>query len=263
MKMENNLQVRNTDGILTIDSREIAEMVGKRHAHLLRDIEGYIQILSNPNLVSTDFFIESIYQDNYNRTHKCYLLTKKGCDMVANKMTGEKGVLFSATYINRFYEMEKQLQEQSHYKIPKTYKEALLQLVEAEELKEKLMLENQQKEMLLIEQAPKVEKYERFLNSEGLTDMSTLAKILAEEFNGKALGRNKLMEKLRDMKVLTAHNTPYQQYVDRDYFVVKKSSKNGMNFSTTLITPKGIDWLVGKLTKELEKMRERQRFYNV
>lgn len=26
--------------------------------------------------------------------------------MIANKMTGEKGVLFTASYINKFYEME-------------------------------------------------------------------------------------------------------------------------------------------------------------
>jgi len=39
----------------------------------------------------------------------CYLITKKGCDMVANKMTGEKGVLFTATYVTKFDEMEKQI----------------------------------------------------------------------------------------------------------------------------------------------------------
>ncbi|MCX8167304.1 MAG: Rha family transcriptional regulator, partial [Candidatus Micrarchaeota archaeon] len=42
----------------------------------------------------------------------CYLLTKKGCDMVANKMTGEKGVLFTAKYVTKFEEMEKQLKNQ-------------------------------------------------------------------------------------------------------------------------------------------------------
>ncbi len=43
-----------------------------------------------------DFFILSTYQDSKGETRPCYLLTKKGCDMVANKMTGEKGVLFTA-----------------------------------------------------------------------------------------------------------------------------------------------------------------------
>lgn len=40
---------------------------------------------------------------------KCYLITKKGCEFLAHKMTGKKGALFTATYINRFHEMEQQL----------------------------------------------------------------------------------------------------------------------------------------------------------
>lgn len=33
-----------------------------------------------------------------------YLITKKGCDMIANKMTGRKGVLFTAVYVSAFEE---------------------------------------------------------------------------------------------------------------------------------------------------------------
>ena len=36
----------------------------------------------------------------------CYLLSKMGCEMVANKLTGEKGILFTAAYVKRFNEME-------------------------------------------------------------------------------------------------------------------------------------------------------------
>src|SRR5690606_23636378 len=36
---------------------------------------------------------------------------RKGCDMVANKMTGEKGVLFTAAYVTKFEEMERQLMQ--------------------------------------------------------------------------------------------------------------------------------------------------------
>lgn len=43
--------------------REVAEMVGKQHANLLRDVEGYIQILENSKLSSQNFFIESSYVD--------------------------------------------------------------------------------------------------------------------------------------------------------------------------------------------------------
>ena len=47
---------------LVVDSRQVAEMVSKRHADLMRDIENYNQILENAKLRSQDFFISSSYK---------------------------------------------------------------------------------------------------------------------------------------------------------------------------------------------------------
>lgn len=105
----NNLTVINRNGQLLVDSREVAEMVEKQHKDLLGSMRGYIQHLVSENFRSSDFFIESTYIDNANREKPCYLLTKKGCDLVANKMTGEKGILFTAEYVTQFDEMEQQL----------------------------------------------------------------------------------------------------------------------------------------------------------
>lgn len=105
----NDLTIINREGILVVDSREVAEMIGKRHSDLLESIKGYVQYLTNGNFRSLDFFIESTYTDNKGEERPCYLLTKKGCDMVANKMTGEKGVIFTAKYVTKFEEMENQL----------------------------------------------------------------------------------------------------------------------------------------------------------
>ena len=44
--------------------------------------------------------------DGNNKTYKRYDVTKKGCEMVANKLTGEKGILFTAEYVERFNQME-------------------------------------------------------------------------------------------------------------------------------------------------------------
>ncbi|ASF38176.1 phage regulatory protein [Halobacillus halophilus] len=103
----NRLMLVKHDGRLLADSREVAEMTGKRHDHLVRDIDGYMKYLSqNPNLGADNFFVDSEYKAGTGRYYKHYLLTRKGCDMVANKMTGEKGVLFTAEYVTRFEEME-------------------------------------------------------------------------------------------------------------------------------------------------------------
>jgi len=104
-----DLTIINQDGQLLVDSRQVAEMVGKEHSHLLRDIKGYISILGpNPKVDSAQFFIESTYVDKQNQERPCYLITKMGCEMVANKLTGEKGVLFTAAYVSKFNQMEQQ-----------------------------------------------------------------------------------------------------------------------------------------------------------
>lgn len=114
----NQLNVVNQNGQLLVDSREVAEMIEKRHSDLLRSIEGYIQILENAKMRSQDFFISSNYKtEGNNKTYDCFLLTRKGCDMVANKMTGEKGVLFTAAYVTRFEEMENQLKPKTQLEI--------------------------------------------------------------------------------------------------------------------------------------------------
>jgi len=119
----NELKLVSQNGQVLADSREIATMTNKRHADLIRDIENYIHILENAKLRSQDFFIESSYKANgNNKTYKNYLLTKIGCDMVANKMTGTKGVLFTAAYTKKFEQMEKELAEQNR---PQTQLEIL------------------------------------------------------------------------------------------------------------------------------------------
>ena len=112
------LQIIKQGGTLMVDSREVSKMIGKRHDHLIRDIEGYVSILNQtPNLGADQFFIENSYTAGTGKCYKHYLLTRKGCDMVANKMTGEKGVLFTAVYVTKFEEMEKELSKPNSTKL--------------------------------------------------------------------------------------------------------------------------------------------------
>ncbi len=52
------------------------------------------------------FFLKSEYKDSTGRTLPCYRITKKGCEFIAHKLTGIKGTIFTARYINRFHEMQ-------------------------------------------------------------------------------------------------------------------------------------------------------------
>lgn len=113
------MEIKQIDcNVSYIDSREVAEMVGKTHTNLLRDIKRYCNQMEKANEESqvgeikidfTEFFKESSYKDSQNKTNLCYNITKKGCEFIAHKLTGTKGTAFTARYINRFHEMESQL----------------------------------------------------------------------------------------------------------------------------------------------------------
>lgn len=109
-----------------IDSRLVAQWSEKTHKNLLQDIRGYIKNLKEAqaklsiglkvkpyekskyiNVFNPDYyFIESTYTHPINKQKlPCYLVTQRGCEMIANKMTGVKGTLFTALYINEFHRL--------------------------------------------------------------------------------------------------------------------------------------------------------------
>ena len=95
-----------------IDSREVAKMIDKEHCNLLRDIRRYVEQFNEAKIGSVDFFKRSTYGDPKGEIRPCYRMTKKGCEFIAHKLTGTKGTLFTARYINRFHEMEEQLKQE-------------------------------------------------------------------------------------------------------------------------------------------------------
>lgn len=104
----NKLKIVDMNGQQTIDSRLVAEALEMQHKDLLEKIRNYEDILIGGKFRSLEFFISSTYKDSRNREKPCYMLTKQGCEMVANKLTGEKGVLFTAMYVDAFNKMEHQ-----------------------------------------------------------------------------------------------------------------------------------------------------------
>lgn len=100
----------------TIPSYEIAEMMERKHGRVLEMIEGKANligikdVLREHNFVFSDYFIEGTYKvEGNNKSYKYYECTKMGCELLANKLTGEKGILFTAKYVAKFNAMEQQL----------------------------------------------------------------------------------------------------------------------------------------------------------
>ena len=120
------------------------------------------------------------------------------------------------------------------YCLPRTYKEALAQLLIEVDKNEKLELENK-------EMKPKAEFFDTVADSKTAISMNEVAKVL----NIKGYGRNNLFEFLRNSKVLDRWNVPYQRYVDNGWFRVIEQhyQKNGEPIVTTktLVYQKGVD----------------------
>lgn len=57
----------------------------------------------------SDYFIKSTYVSKQNKEMPCYNVTRKGCEFLAHKFNGKKGIEFTARYIERFHQMEEML----------------------------------------------------------------------------------------------------------------------------------------------------------
>lgn len=98
---------------------------------------------------------------------------------------------------------------------------------------------------------PKVESYEHFIEAKNAQKINDVAKILNT-------GSKRLLSFLREKEIMMKvqnNNIPYQRYIDIGYFVVKDNTteKNGnvINYPTTYVTPKGIDWISKLLNKQI------------
>ena len=252
----NNLQLNNKNTITTL---EIADMLEIRHWEVLRKLagtektKGIIDILNDNNFVVVDYFIKSTYLDSKNESRPCYNVTKLGCDFLANKFTGEKGIIFTARYVRRFNEMERVLKEQQP-KLPTTYKEALQQLLIEVEEKEQLQLENQEKDKVIQLQQPKVLFADAVSASNNSILVGELAKLIKQ--NGVDIGQNRLFAWMRENGYLIKrkgedYNIPTQKSMNLGIMEVKKRVINNPDGSTKVtrtvkITGKGQVYFVNK-----------------
>lgn len=122
-----NKTIQNINGIEYVTSMQVAEWIGKAHRNLLRDIRKIVDDLAkldeqekrglhknvhpHQNVDITVFtpklyFIESTYTHPQNKmTLPCFLVSFKGCEMIANKMNGIKQLKFTALYIDEFHKL--------------------------------------------------------------------------------------------------------------------------------------------------------------
>ena len=150
MKLVKTIINKRGKEIPVIDSREVAEMMGKTHSEIIQYLEGLnykdgrVKITGiiptleqSGDLQVANYFLESTYNDR-GRTKKCYLVTKMGCELLGNKQQGEKGILFTAKYVERFNEYEKRLEENPYKNLSKELQAIFIHDEKIQKIEEKI-----------------------------------------------------------------------------------------------------------------------------
>ena len=158
IKVGETLNARNT-----ITSLVIAEVTGKEHKSVMRDI----RILSEQVTEKDGYiFVPMSYTDAYNRQQPMYSLGEKECFLLASGYSP----LLRAKIIDRWLKLEEE--KSNKFSIPQTYSEALL--LASNQAKQ---IEEQQK--LIEVQTPKVDFFDAVADSKSAVPMISVAKVLA------------------------------------------------------------------------------------
>lgn len=192
----------------TISSREVADMTGKRHDHVMRDIRNIEENLNTQEstyLASPDLgalWKLGTYVDEQGKRRPVYHLTKKGSLLLATKYSDQ----IRLQLIDRWEELERKAL------LPNT-KQLAQMVIAAEEEKERLLLENNAKEEVIKQQAPKVEYHDKVLQSSGTYNTNQIAKELG-------LSARSLNKKLHDLNIQYKQGGMwllYSKYQDKGY----------------------------------------------
>ena len=112
--MSNTLVPQNNNtgvDVKRISSREVAEMMEVSHKNLLQKVDNINKVLA-AEFSATKYWIESTFE-NRGKQYRELLISKEGCEFLAHKSTGEKGILFTHRYMERFKEMEQIIEQGS------------------------------------------------------------------------------------------------------------------------------------------------------
>lgn len=209
----------------TMSSLEIAELTGKQHSNVMRDIRNILEQLEEKHKFNFELMFKiTKLGNNAERKDPYYLLTKKDCLLLASGYDAN----LRAKIINRWEELEAEKQDKVEKKLPKTYLEALKELVVVVEANEMLSLENKSMK-------PKAEYFDNLVDRNLLTNIRDTAKqigIKEKDFVNYLL-ENKYM--YRDKK---KQLRPYAEHVP-SLFQIKDYENNGHTGQQVLLTPKG------------------------
>lgn len=235
----------------TMSSLQIAELTGKQHSHIMRDIRALLEQGVN----ESNFGLVE-YRDAKGESRPCYQLTKTGCLILAS---GYNAVL-REKIINRWIELEMA----NAPKLPQTFAEALRLAAEQAEENERLMIENGElrkdntaKDATIVEQdrtislmKPKAAYYDAILNNPHTLNTTSIA----SDYGLTPQKFNKLLHSLGIQKKVGGVWIPFAKYISQGYTKISTdpnpNSKHGGTYTYSKWTQKGRLFLYETLKKK-------------
>lgn len=239
-----DVNIQNVDGVLEVDSRDVAIGLEKEHSDVMRKIR---------EVLGVGEFSESSYINSQNKKQPCMKLTKDGFILLVMNYTGYND--FKRAYIKKFNEMSDQLTEieKLHSKLfssnPIEVKEASNRLIElkTKELKEKIESD-----------AEKVAFAEAIEKIKGGIRVGCFAKTIYDECE---FGRNKMYNWLRSGEYVMNDSTePTQKSMSLGVMrlipYTYEDADGVTHYATkTIITGKGQTYFANKLKKYMEESK--------
>lgn len=213
--------------VLTMSSREIAELTGRDHGNVMRDIRTMLDDLQASNL--NPVCETTTYAGANGQRYPQYELDRDTC---LTLLLGYDAVA-RMKVVKRWQELE----AQAAPAVPRTMSQALRLAAEQAE-----QIEQQQAALALA--APKVEFVDRFASAEtgamGFRQVCKLLRANEERFRAFLLD-NKVMYHLG------GRLTPLAQHLDAGRFVVKAGHAQHSDhaFTQAKFTSKGVTWIAG------------------
>lgn len=219
--------MRKNSSVLTMSSREIADLVESRHDSVKRTIER----LQDKGLIQLTPMVE--VKNHLGQVVTEYQLIKRDTYVVVAQLSPE----FTARLVDRWQELEHQQMPQ----IPQTLSEALrLAADQAEQI--------ERQNLLLEQQRPKVEFVQRYVEAGTTKSLRETAKILKVPERAMIdclVGDGLLFRQSGNL-------LPYQKYHAKGLFDVKTgTTEYGHNYTQTRVTSKGIQYIASRYASEL------------
>lgn len=219
----------------TMCSREIAELTGKRHDHVMRDIREMLVGLHGEEGLPK--FGDTYRNEQNGQTYPCFALPKRETLILVSGYN----LTMRARIIDRWQDLEAQQRPVIDVRDPSQLATIAIQLIEVnKDLERRAKAAETQVEAA----KPKTVFYDQFANADGLYGLQNAARVLNEPPN-KFIGWLKQGYLFYQGGALVAK----VEYRERGYFEVKCSIVDDKARHQTYVTPKGIQWLAKRLGK--------------